>query len=185
MRNFGQIRLSLSNFGQFRLSLGNFGQFRLSLSNFGQFRLYLNTCSNDNFRNFLSLKTCVTVDNLGSKFNINVLIILMNCKDSHAGIIAGVIVSVFVVFVKGVGILLVVVKKGMLKSSIGAVNHNKKQEEEEVGLPPSSDRKGGNTNNYPPLSSLMVNDNNVSPTYNDYVVYALPTCDKVMHKYSL
>jgi hypothetical protein len=25
----------------------------------------------------------------------------------------------------------------------------------------------------------------VSPTYNDYVVYALPTCDKVMHKYSL
>jgi hypothetical protein len=77
------------------------------------------------------------------------------------------------------------VKKGMLKSSIGAVNHNKKQEEEEVGLPPSSDRKGGNTNNYPSLSSLMVNDNNVSPTYNDYVVYALPTCDKVMHNYSL
>jgi hypothetical protein len=94
MRNFGQIRLSLSNFGQFRLSLGNFGQFRLSLSNFGQFRLYLNTCSNDNFRNFLSLKTCVTVDNLGSKFNINVFIILMNCKDSHAGIIAGVIVII-------------------------------------------------------------------------------------------
>jgi hypothetical protein len=46
------------------------------------------------------------------------------------------------VFFKGVGILLVVVKKGMLKSSIGAVNHNKKQEEEEeVGLPPSSDTK--------------------------------------------
>jgi hypothetical protein len=116
----------------------------------------------------------------------------MNCKDSHAGIVAGVIVSVFVVFVKGVGILLVVVKKGMLKSSIGAVNQNKKQEEEEVGLPPSSDIKGGNTNNNPPLSSLMVNDNKgsptylmvndnkVSPTYNDYVVYALPTCYKVM-----
>ena len=122
----------------------------------------------------------------------------MNCKDSHAGIVAGVIVSVFVVFVKVVGILRVVVKKGMLKSSIGAVNHNKKQEEEEgVGLPPSSDTKGGNTNNNPPLSSLMVNDNKgsptylmvndnkVSPTYNEYVVYALPTCDKVMHKYSL
>ena len=131
----------------------------------------------------------------------------MNCKDSHAGIVAGVIVSVFVVFVKGVGILLVVVKKDMLKSSIGAVNQNKKQEEEEVGLPPSSDIKGGNTNNNPPLSSLMVNDNKgsptylmvndnkVSPTYNDYVVYALPTCYKVMpprpvfvgeweHKYS-
>jgi hypothetical protein len=132
----------------------------------------------------------------------------MNCKDSHAGIVAGVIVSVFVVFFKGVGILLVVVKKGMLKSSIGAVNHNKKQEEEEeVGLPPSSDTKGGNTNNNPPLSSLMVNDNKgsptylmvndnkVSPTYNDYVVYVLPTCYKVIpprpvfvgeweHKYS-
>jgi hypothetical protein len=58
---------------------------------------------------------------------------------------AGVFVSVFVVFVKGVSISLVVVKKGMLKSIIGAVNHNEKQEEEEVGLPPSSDRKGGNT----------------------------------------
>ena len=113
------------------------------------------------------------------------LVSLIDCKDSHAGIIAGVIVSVFVVFVKGVSIFLVIVKKGMLISSIGAVNHNKKQEEEEVGLPPSSDRKGGNTNNNPPLSSLMVNDNKVSPTYNDYVVYALPTCDKVMHKYSL
>ena len=100
-------------------------------------------------------------------------------------------------FVKGVSISLVVVKKGMLKSIIGAVNHNEKQEEEEVGLPPSSDRKGGNTNNNPPLFSLMVNgnkgsptyimvnDNKVSSTYNDYVVYALPTCDKVMHKYSL
>ena len=127
-----------------------------------------------------------------TKFNINVFIILINCRDSHAGIVAGVIVSVFVVFVKGVGILLVVVKKGMLKSSIGAVNQNKKQEEEEVGLPPSSDIKGGNTNNNPPLSSLMVNDNKgsptylmvndnkVSPTYIDYVVYALPTCDNVM-----
>ena len=94
-------------------------------------------------------------------------------------------------FVKGVGILLVVVKKGMLKSSIGAVNQNKKQEEE-VGLPPSSDTKCGNTNNNVPLSSLMVNnnkgsptylmvnDNKVSPTYNHYVVYALPTCYNVM-----
>jgi hypothetical protein len=33
------------------------------------------------------------------------------------------------VFVKGVDIFMVVVKKGMLKSSIGAVNQNKKQEE--------------------------------------------------------
>jgi hypothetical protein len=45
---------------------------------------------------------------------------------------------------------------GMLKSIIGAVNHNEKQEEEEVGLPPSSDRKGGNTNNNPPLFSELV-----------------------------
>ena len=60
-------------------------------------------------------------------------------------------------------------------------------------LPPSSDKKV-NANNAP-FSSLMVNDNTVSPTYNDYVVYALPTCYKVMphrpvfvgeweHKYS-
>jgi hypothetical protein len=61
--------------------------------------------------------------------------------------------------VKGVDIFMVVVKKGMLKSSIGAVNQNKKQEEEEVGLSPSSDTKGGNTNNNPPVSSLMMNDN--------------------------
>ena len=73
-------------------------------------------------------------------------------------------------------------------------------------LPLSSDTKV-NANNAP-LSSLMVNDNKVSPTYimvndnkvsptyNDYVIYALPTCYRVMphrpifvgeweHKYSL
>ena len=113
-------------------------------------------------------------------------------KDSQAGIIAGVIVVVLVVPGGGV-ILLVVVKKGMLKNSIGAANQNKKQvftDGDEVGLPPSSDIKG--TANNAPLSSmmannnklsptyLMVNDNKVSPTYNDYMVYALPTCDKVM-----
>ena len=67
------------------------------------------------------------------------------------------------------------------KSSIATVNQNKKQvytEQEEVRLPPSSDTKV-NANNAP-LSSLMVNDNKVSPTYNDYVVYALPTCYKIM-----
>lgn len=85
-------------------------------------------------------------------------------------------------------------KKGMIKSSIVAANQNKKpvftEEEEEVGLPPSSDIKGNAIN--APLSSLMLsnnkvsptylmmNDNKVSPPYNDYVVYALPTCDKVM-----
>ena len=66
----------------------------------------------------------------------------------------------------------------MSKSSIATVNQNKKQvytEEEEVGLNPSSDTMV-NANNAP-LSTLMVNHNKVSPTYNDYVVYALPTCD--------
>jgi hypothetical protein len=60
------------------------------------------------------------------------------------------------------------------KSSIATVNQNKKQvytEQEEVRLPPSSDTKV-NSNNAP-LSSLMVNDNKVSPTYNDYVVIYL------------
>ena len=82
------------------------------------------------------------------------------------------------------------------KSSIATVNQNKKQvytEQEEVRLPPSSDTKV-NANNAP-LSSLMMNDNKVSPTYNDYVVYALPTFYRVVphrpvfvgeweHKYS-
>jgi hypothetical protein len=76
------------------------------------------------------------------------------------------------------------------------LNQNKKQvytEQEEVRLPPSSDTKV-NANNAP-FSSLMMNDNKVSQTYSDYVVYALHTCYKVMphrpvfvgeweHKYS-
>jgi len=69
----------------------------------------------------------------------------------------------------------------MFKNSIATVNQNKKQvytEEEGVGLPPSSDTEL-NANNAP-LCSLMMNHNKVFPTYNDYVVYAFPTCDKVM-----
>ena len=100
-------------------------------------------------------------------------------KDSQAGIIAGILIGVIVlVVVVGVVIFVFLVKKGIIKSSIGAANQNIKQEEE-VGLSPSSDIRG-NANNNASLSSLRVNNNKVSPTYNDYVIYALPTCDKVM-----
>ena len=102
-------------------------------------------------------------------------------KDSHTGTIVGVIVGVFGVGGVGFSLLYLFLKKGMFKNSIATVNQNKKQvytEEEGVGLPPSSDTEL-NANNAP-LCSLMMNHNKVFPTYNDYVVYALPTCDKVM-----
>jgi len=106
-------------------------------------------------------------------------------NDSQAGTIVGVIVGGFfvvvVIVIVGFCCWYCFFKKGMSTSSIATVNQNKKQvytEEEEVRLPPSNDIEG-NVNNAP-LSGRMVNDNKVSPTYNDYMVYALPTLYKVM-----
>ena len=101
-------------------------------------------------------------------------------KDSHADTIGGVTGGVLVVVVV-VGV--VIVRK---KAPEGGVVKG------EVRLSPSSDKQD-NANNAPP-SNLMVqvknnkvspthlemNENKVSPTYNDYVVYALPTCYRVM-----
>ena len=127
-------------------------------------------------------------------------------KDSDAAIIAGVTVGVLIVVggVGGVVIIGVVVKKGRSKTgSIGAGNQNKKQvstEEEDIqgsaNNAPSSSLMVQVKNNTVSRTHTEVDDNKMSSPYNDYVVYALPTCYRVMphrpvfvgeweHKYSL
>ena len=110
-------------------------------------------------------------------------------KDSDAGSKPWIVVGIIVVAAGGGGGggVVIIVKKGRSKTgSTGAGNKNKKEAfiEEDIqgnaNNAPSSSLMVQVKNNTVSPTHLEVDENKVSPTYNDYVVYALPTCNRVM-----